>query len=151
MVFTRVLKLCNGNYTRVISSANINILMPEQSARYLQTSVSLQWCHNGHDGVSNHQPHDCLLNRLFKAQIKENIKASRHWLLCGEFTGEFPAQRASNAENVSIWWRHLYVLVVDLMPDSQNCIYKPIKYRSLLCHQKSAESSFVSTRKRKPW
>ena len=21
-------------------------------------------------------------------------------------SGEFPAQRASNAENVSIWWRH---------------------------------------------
>ena len=21
-------------------------------------------------------------------------------------TGEFPAQRSSNAENVSIWWRH---------------------------------------------
>ena len=21
-------------------------------------------------------------------------------------TGEFPAQRASNAENASIWWRH---------------------------------------------
>ena len=36
--------------------------------------------------------------------IKENIKASRHWPLCGEFTGtgEFPAQRASYAENVSI-------------------------------------------------
>ena len=41
-------------------------------------------------------------------QIKENIKAPRHWPLCGEFTGtgEFPAQRASYAENVSIWWRH---------------------------------------------
>ena len=25
----------------------------------------LQWRHNGVDGVSNHQPHDCLLNRLF--------------------------------------------------------------------------------------
>ena len=25
------------------------------------------------DGVSNHQPHDCLLNRLFKAQIKETV------------------------------------------------------------------------------
>ena len=39
---------------------------------------------------------------------KKNIKAPRHWPLCGEFTGtgEFPAQRASNAENVSIWWRH---------------------------------------------
>ena len=35
--------------------------------------------------------------------------------LCGgnsPVTGEFPAQRASNAENVSIWWRHhVYVLV----------------------------------------
>ena len=24
----------------------------------------------------------------------------------GPVTGEFPAQMASNAENVSIWWRH---------------------------------------------
>ena len=45
---------------------------------------------------------------LIQTQIKENIKAPRHWPLCGEFTGtgEFPAQRASYAENVSIWWRH---------------------------------------------
>ena len=45
-------------------------------------------------------------SRLFtqsfiQAQIKENIKAPRHAV-----TGEFPAQMASNAENVSIWWRH---------------------------------------------
>ena len=26
---------------------------------------SLQWRHNDHDSVSNHQPHGCLLNRLF--------------------------------------------------------------------------------------
>ena len=45
---------------------------------------------------------------FIQTQIKENIKAPRHWPLCGEFTGdrEFPAQMASNAENVSIWWRH---------------------------------------------
>ena len=49
--------------------------------------ISLQWRHNEHDGVLNHQPHECLLNRLFKAQIKENIKAPRHWPLWGEFTG----------------------------------------------------------------
>ena len=32
--------------------------------------------------------------------MKENIKAPRHWPFCGEFTetGEFPAQKASNAE-----------------------------------------------------
>ena len=28
--------------------------------------TTLQWRHNGRDGVSNHQPHDCLLDRLFK-------------------------------------------------------------------------------------
>ena len=41
-------------------------------------------------------------------QIKENTIAPRHWPLCGNSpaTGEFPAQMASNAENVSIWWRH---------------------------------------------
>ena len=39
---------------------------------------------------------------LLKAQIKENIKAPCHWPL----GGEFPAQKASNTETVSIWWRH---------------------------------------------
>ena len=45
---------------------------------------------------------------FIQTQIKENIKAPRHWPLCGEFTGDRwnPAQRASYAENVSIWWRH---------------------------------------------
>ena len=43
-----------------------------------------------------------------QAEIKENIKAPRHWPLFRNSpkTGEFPAQRASNAEKVSIWWRH---------------------------------------------
>ena len=29
-------------------------------------SAVLQWRHNGRDGVWNHQPHDCLLNRLIR-------------------------------------------------------------------------------------
>ena len=45
---------------------------------------------------------------FIQTQIKENIKAPRHWPLCAEFTGtgEFTAQRASYAENVPVWWRH---------------------------------------------
>ena len=43
------------------------------------TTSTLQWRHNGLYSVSNHKPHHCLLNRLFKAQVKENIKAQRHW------------------------------------------------------------------------
>ena len=33
---------------------------------------SLQWRHNGRDGVSNHQPHDCLLSRIFRRKSKKN-------------------------------------------------------------------------------
>ena len=51
-------------------------------------SKSLQSRHNVCDGVSNHQPHDCILNCLYKAHIKENIKAPHHWPLWGEFTGD---------------------------------------------------------------
>ena len=70
--------------------------------------TSLHWRHNGHDGVSNHQPRDCLLNRLFRRRSKKVSKLRVTGLCEGNspVTGEFPAQRASNAENVTIWWRH---------------------------------------------
>ena len=61
------------------------------------------------DCLSNHQPRGCLLNRLFKLRSKKTSKLRVTGLLCGEFTGigEFPAQMASDAVDVSIWWRHL--------------------------------------------
>ena len=69
---------------------------------------TLQWRHNGRDCVSNHQPHDCLLKRLFMRKSKKASKPRVTGLCQGNspVTGEFPAQMASNAENVSIWWRH---------------------------------------------
>ena len=80
-------------------------LISRMSARKFTARIclSLQWRHNG-----------CLKSPAFRlftqafvqAQIKENIKAPRHRPLCEEFSGEFPAQRASKAENVFIWWRH---------------------------------------------
>ena len=70
--------------------------------------VSLQWRHNGRDVVSNDQPRHCLLNRLFWRRSKKTSKLRVTGLCAGNspVTGEFPAQMASNAENVSIWWRH---------------------------------------------
>ena len=43
-----------------------------------------------------------------KAHIKENINAARHWPMWGEFTGHRwnPHKKTSNADNISIWWRH---------------------------------------------
>ena len=72
-------------------------------------SNALQWRHNEHDCVSNHQPHDCLLKRLIRRRSKKTSKLRVTGLCEGNSpgsTGEFPAQRASNVENVSIWWRH---------------------------------------------
>ena len=43
---------------------------------------SLQWRHNGRNSVSNHQPHDCLLNRLFRRRSQKTSKL-RVTGLCG--------------------------------------------------------------------
>ena len=69
---------------------------------------ALQWCHNERDGVSNHWPHDCLLNCLFRRRSRKASKLHVTGLCEGNspLTGEFPAQRASNAEKDSIWWPH---------------------------------------------
>ena len=69
---------------------------------------SLQWRHNGRYGVSNHQHLDCLLNRLFKRRSKKTskLRISGLWVGNSPVTGEFPAQMASNTENVFIRWRH---------------------------------------------
>ena len=70
--------------------------------------TSLRWQYNEHDSVSNHQPHDCLLNRLFGHRSKKISKLRVTGLCEGNswVVGELPAQRASNADNDSIWWRH---------------------------------------------
>ena len=69
---------------------------------------TLQWRHNVRDGVSNHQSHDCLFNRLFRRRSKKTSKLRVTGLCEGNspVTSEFPAQRASNAENAHIFWRH---------------------------------------------
>ena len=71
-------------------------------------SMSLRWRHNGCDSVSNYQPHHCLLNRLFRRRSKKTSKLRITGLCAGNSpgTGESSAQMASNAEHVSIWWRH---------------------------------------------
>ena len=60
------------------------------------SSLTLQWCHNERDGVSNHQHHDCLPTQSFiQAQIRETSNLCFTGLCAGNslVTGEFPAQR----------------------------------------------------------
>ena len=69
---------------------------------------ALHWRHNEHDGFSNHEPHDCLHICLFRRRSKKISKFRVTGLCAGNsaVTGEFSTQKACNAENVSIWWRH---------------------------------------------
>ena len=51
---------------------------------------TLQWRHNERDGVSNHQPHHCLLKTLFRCRSKKKSKLRVTGLCAGNspVTGE---------------------------------------------------------------
>ena len=66
----------------------------------------------GTKAISTNQYCKCLLNRSFR-RISNKTSRPRVTGLCAgnsPVTGEFSAQTASNAEDVSIWWRHHGVL-----------------------------------------
>ena len=61
---------------------------------------SLQWRHNGRDSVSNHQPHDCLLNRLFRRRLKKTSKLRVTGLVRGIHRGP-----VNSAHNWPVTWK----------------------------------------------
>ena len=76
----------------------------QQSCKLLYITMTSLWARRR----LNHHPHHCLLTRLFGSRSKKISKLRVTGLCAGNspLTGEFPAQMASNAENVYIWWRH---------------------------------------------
>ena len=52
-----------------------------------KTKATLHWRHNDPDGVSNHQPHGCLLNRLFRRRSKKTSKLRVTGLCVGNSPG----------------------------------------------------------------
>ena len=48
---------------------------------------SLHWRHNDHNGISNHQPHGCLLNHLFRRRSKKTSKFRVTGLCVGNSPG----------------------------------------------------------------
>ena len=116
-------------------------LINRAAERLLQVYEILLWRHNERGVVSNHRRFYCLFKRLFRRRSKKTSKLRITGLRDGNLpvTGGFPSQRASNAENVSIWWR--YHVMNDVML-SACCLttelYIPIQYSTNLecvsCH-----------------
>ena len=109
---TSLLKICTLSkndhlYHRTILLAKNDIIHGRwKKASKMSHTVfvaALQWRHIERDDVLNHRRHDCLLNRLFMRRSKKISKLRVTGPLSGEFTS---AQRISNTESVSIWWRH---------------------------------------------
>ena len=72
---------------------------------------SLHWRHNDHDGVSNHQPHGCLLNRLFRRRSKKTTKLRVTGLCVGNSPGPVNSlhkgpvtQKVFPFDDVIMWW-----------------------------------------------
>ena len=57
-----------------------------------QGECSSQWRHNGRDGVSKHQPRECLLKRLFKRRSKKTSKTRVNGICAkkSSVTGKIP-------------------------------------------------------------
>ena len=114
--------------------------------------TSLWWCHNGYNGASNHQPHDYLLNPLFRRRSKKTSKLCVTGLCAGNSlgTGEFPAQMASNEENVSIWWCHHVTEWCHGKCDLSSCEFRVEFIEVIDSHGKNASLNYAMVKLSSP-
>ena len=102
---------------------------------------SLEWPHNERDGVSNPRRPECLLNGLLRRRSKKKSK------LRVPVIGGFPSQRARDAENVSIWWRHhekqkLYQIQVRLSLFIRSCLEARVPFNIYIANKLAAVQFF---------
>ena len=64
----------NTSATMASAPERLTDNQPQCTSSVSLKPISLLWRHNGRDGVSNHQPHDCLLNCLFRRRSKKISK-----------------------------------------------------------------------------
>ena len=104
IIFCRVVSLSRGNTSDLVATS--------------------RWRHNGRDGVSNHQPQDCLLNHLFRRRSKKTSKLRVTGLCAGIHRGpmnsphKWPVTRKMFPfhDVIMFWW----VYVADTHPQSNS-------------------------------
>ena len=113
-IIVKILSLLSSLFMKSTATDDKNLFLLLANSLFWPSSrlyekYTLEWHHNGRDNsISNHQPHDCLFNRLCRHRSKKTSKLCITGLCAGNSpgTGEFPTQMASDAENVPIWWRY---------------------------------------------
>ena len=123
----------------------MNHIGSEENLHISQSKQAWQWRHNECYGVSNRRCHDCLLNHLFGRRSKKWSKLRVTGLCEGNspVTGEFPSQRAGNAENVhlvtSSWKENMGILHKLIF--SYSCIFTII-WKTVMLAQVQFYQSF---------
>ena len=94
----------------------------------------LQWRHNGLGSVSNHQPHDCLLNRLFRRWSKKTTKIRVTGLCAGispipvNSPHKGPVTRKMFPfDDVIMWWNQDAVAI---MQENENVVFRSFCFAS---------------------
>ena len=75
--------MCDDNMVHLqLPDADSNIGTISQGyIRYCRKlRMTLRWRHNERDSVWNHQPHDCLFNRLFRLRSRKTSKLRDRWI-----------------------------------------------------------------------
>ena len=75
----------NWFFVVIINPETLSILNMSLGDRVF--NFALRWRHDGRDSVSNHQLHDCLLNRLFTRRSKKTSKPRATGLCAGYSPG----------------------------------------------------------------
>ena len=79
MIFTHIIQ---GNFTGIKTIVWLAPVAINQPYSAISQPYTLWWRHNEHNGVSNHQRLDCLLNCLFRCRSKKTSKLrvrGIHW------------------------------------------------------------------------
>ena len=74
-------------YTFLLQNGALRDIELVHHGSYATDIFALQWRHNDYGSVSNHQPHGCLLNRLFRRISKKISKLRVTWLCAGNSPG----------------------------------------------------------------
>ena len=104
----------------------------------LRDARSLHWRHNGHDSFSNHHPHDCLLNCLFRRRSKKMSKLRVTSLCAGNSVNsphKWPVTRKmfpfDDVIMCRVFWKGIRIIrkqligtMIDSMPSPWTLLYK---------------------------
>ena len=95
----------------------VNVAVTASRYNLNSMSESLQWRYNELDGVSNHQPHECLLNRWFRRRSKKTSKLRVTGLCAGNspVTGPVTRKMFPFDDVIMLWHNFCLIPLLSIM------------------------------------